>query len=106
MTILTNVQLGALLLLGVVLLGVEVWALIEALRGRSAMYQAYGKLTKPAWVAITAVAVLLGVLGLRNPVSLSGIAAIVAAGVFLADVRPLVRPPSKRGGTNGPYGPW
>lgn len=68
------------------------------------MYRAHGKLTKPAWVGITAVAVLLGFVALSQPVSLPGIIAIVAAGVFLADVRPLVRP--GRGNSDGPYGPW
>ena len=29
---------------------------------------------------------------------------VVAAGVFLADVRPLVRP--GKGNSSGPYGPW
>ena len=51
-----------------------------------------------------AVAVLLGFISLLRPVSLPGIIGIVAAGVFLADVRPIVRP--NKPNSNGPYGPW
>lgn len=104
MNTLLDLQMGAMLILGVILLAVEVWAFIEALHGRADLFRAHGKLTKPAWVAITAVAVLLGFVALRQPVSLPGILAIVAAGVFLADVRPLVRP--GKGNSAGPYGPW
>lgn len=104
MNTLFDLQMGAMLLLGVILLGVEVWAFVEALRGRADLFQAHGKLTKPAWIGITAVAVLLGFVSLRQPVSLPGIIGIVAAGVFLADVRPLVRP--GKGNSDGPYGPW
>ena len=39
-----------------------------------------------------------------QPVSLPGIIGIVAAGVFLADVRPIVRP--SKPNSDGPYGPW
>jgi len=104
MEVLSQIQGYALLALGVVMLGVEIFALVEAARGSAVMYQVHGKLTKPAWLAITAVAVLLGVVSLLSPVSLPGIIGIVAAGVFLADVRPLVRPGKPN--SNGPYGPW
>ncbi|MBE7371371.1 DUF2516 family protein [Dermacoccus barathri] len=99
-----ELQMGAMLILSVILLGVEVWAFVEALRGRADLFQAHGKLTKPAWVAITGVAALLGFTSLGRPVSLLGIIGVVAAGVFLADVRPLVRP--GKGNSSGPYGPW
>lgn len=104
MEVLSQIQGYALLALGVVMLCVEIFALVEAARGSAVMYQVHGKLTKPAWLAITAVAVLLGVVSLLSPVSLPGIIGIVAAGVFLADVRPLVRPGKPN--SNGPYGPW
>lgn len=105
MDTLFTIQSWAMLALGVVLLAVEVFALIEAVRGQSVMYQAHGKLTKPIWIGITAVAVLLGFISVTGPVGLPGIIAIVAAGIFLADVRPVVRP-GKRSNHDGPYGPW
>ena len=105
MEVVTVVQEKVLLGLGLVLLCVEVFALIEAIRGSAVMYAAHGKLSKPAWIGITAVACVLGFISLQFPVSLPGILGIVAAGVFLADVRPLVRP-SKNRRNDGPYGPW
>lgn len=104
MTTLGDLQVGAMLVLGIVLFGIEIWALVEALRGRADLFRAHGKLSKPAWVGITAVAALLGFITLDRPVGLPGIIGIVAAGVFLADVRPLVRP--GKGNSDGPYGPW
>lgn len=104
MDTLVSFQVGALMILGVILFAVELWALVEALRGQAVMFEAHGKLTKPAWCAITAIAALLGFISLGSPVSLPGIIGIVAAGVFLADVRPLVRP--GKGNSSGPYGPW
>lgn len=99
------VQSWAMLALGAVLLVVELFAFVEAARGSAIMYRAHGKLSKPLWLGITGVAVLLGVIGLTSPVTLPSIIAIVAAGVFLADVRPVVI--TRRGGRrDGPYGPW
>ena len=105
MEIVNTMQAWALVALGVVLFLVEVFAFVEALRGSAVMYQAHGKLTKPIWVAITAIAAVLGFVSFQFPIGLPGILAIVAAGVFLADVRPLVRPGSSKN-NDGPYGPW
>ena len=104
MEVISQIQAYAMVALGVIVLGVEIFALIEAARGSAIMYQVHGKLSKPAWLAITAVAVLLGFISLLRPVSLPGIIGIVAAGVCLADVRPIVRP--NKPNSNGPYGPW
>jgi hypothetical protein len=68
---------------------IQVWALIDACIRPSAAYLAAGKLTKPAWVAILAVALvacqLVGYLGIF------GLATIVATIVYFVDVRPAVR---------------
>ena len=104
MQIVSQVQSWLLLGLGVALLAVEAFAFIEALRGSAVMFRAHGKLTKPAWCAITGVATVLGFIAVFNPLNIAGIIAIVAAGVFLADVRPLVRPGTRS--NDGPYGPW
>jgi hypothetical protein len=50
---------------------------------------AAGKLTKPAWAAITGVAAV--VVYLFGLMSFLGLPAIVAAVVYLVDVRPAVR---------------
>jgi hypothetical protein len=81
----------ALLLLGLswVLLAVAAWALVDAVARPAAGYVAAGKLTKPAWVAITAVAGV--VLYLQGPMSFLGLPAVIAVVVYLVDVRPAVR---------------
>ena len=74
----------------------RVWAFADCLTRKSAAFPAADKLTKPAWAVILLIAGLLGsyfgqpyapsrVLGVFSLVS------IVAAGVYLADVRPAVR---------------
>ena len=68
---------------------VAAWSLIDCATRPTAAFVAAGKLTKPAWLAITAGGLLLiwwfGALGLF------GIAALVAVIVYLVDVRPAVR---------------
>jgi succinate dehydrogenase/fumarate reductase cytochrome b subunit len=66
-------------------LAATVYAFVHAAMQRPDAYTAADKLTKPAWLAILGVAVLLCLL-LRG--SLGMVIAAVAAGVYLADVRP------------------
>ena len=45
--------------------------------------------------------------GLLGPLGLFGLAAVTAASVYLADVRPAVKDAGRGGSRNmGPYGPW
>ena len=72
-------------------LGLAVWSLVDALIRPAAGYVAAGKLTKPAWVAITALATVVlyftgGPLG-----SFFGLPAVIASVVYLVDVRPAIR---------------
>ncbi len=90
-----------LVVLGFAALGLKAWALGDAATRPTAAYVATGKLTKPAWVAILAVAVLLDVLTGFDVLGLFGLLGIVAAIVYLVDVRPAVRG-LQRGGNN----PW
>lgn len=70
-------------------LALTVWAFIDALIRPAAGFVAAGKLTKPAWVAITGIAIAVEYFfGLM---SFFGLPAIVAAIVYLVDVRPAVR---------------
>lgn len=100
------------LVLGVVLFAMQLFAFIDCLRHRSDAFTAAGKLSKPAWLAITGGACLLGFLTIQSPVNIIGIAAVVAAGVYLADVRPALQHVVGNAGRNarrnndGPYGPW
>lgn len=84
--------------LGLFVLALEVWALADAVYRPAAYYAAAGKWTKPGWVAVLAVAVLLGVTG-ASVLGLLGLVAVVAAVVYLVDVRPALR-------AIRPGGPW
>ncbi|MGY1770538.1 DUF2516 family protein [Blastococcus sp. SYSU D00813] len=70
-------------------LALAIWALVDAVVRPAPGYVAAGKLTKPAWVGITAAAAL--VLYLMGPMTFLGLPAVIAAIVYLVDVRPAVR---------------
>lgn len=65
------------------------WAFVDALIRPAAGYVVHGKLTKPAWAAITGLAAV--VVYLRGPMDIFGLPAVIAAIVYLVDVRPAVR---------------
>ena len=94
------------LIIGVLALGVQIFALVDALRQRTDAFPAAGKLTKPLWLAILGVATAIGVIFVQAPFNIFPLIAFVAAAVYLVDVRPAVRGITGRGGNNGPYGPW
>ena len=93
-----NFDFALLTLLSWIALGVTLWALVDAIIRPAEAYVAAGKLTKPAWLAILGVAALVQLLG-AGFTGLFGIVALIAAIVYLVDVRPAVR--SMRRG-----GPW
>ena len=111
-----SIQNLVVLLLSVLAFGIEVWALIDAFTQKSGAFVAAGKLTKPLWLIILGVATALGFIalplggaGVLGPFNLLSIVAVVAAAVYLTDVRPAVRQLRGRGGNSGrsgPYGPW
>jgi hypothetical protein len=80
------------LLLWVVAVGLlvlKVYAFVDCLRQPQGAFPAHGKLTKPAWLAITGVAALL-VLAQGYPLGILSIAGTVAAIVYFVDVKPAV----------------
>lgn len=76
------------LLLGV--LALQVWALVDCVSRKAAAFPAAGKLTKPTWVLMTVLALIM-VLLLRDVTNLVSYIAIIISSVYLADVRPAVR---------------
>ena len=90
-----------LTVLGWISLGTRVFALIDAATRPAAAFEAAGKLTKPAWLIILGLGVLVGLV-LPGVVGLLNIAALIAAIVYIVDVRPAVREisPPKRGGSS------
>lgn len=102
------VERTVFLILAVVALGLEVWALVDCARHKATTFEATGKRTKTFWLALTGGATLVGVIslfssgGIFGTLGLFGLAAVVAASVYLADVRPAVKE-AGRGGSR-PYG--
>jgi hypothetical protein len=104
-----SAQTIVVLVLSVAAFLLEAFAFIDALRHRPDAYTAAGKRTKQFWMIVTGIAALLGFVFLMsfNALGLLSILAVVAAGVYLADVRPALRQVSGGGrSSSGPYGPW
>jgi len=101
--IIDNAQALVLLVLTVAAFGVSVYAFVDALRRPAAAFEYASKRTKTFWSVLLGVAVALAFISIGNPLGLLGIVSVVAAGVYLADVRPAVR--TYGGGRGkGPYG--
>jgi hypothetical protein len=107
MDLIADLQSWIVLALSIGALGVEVWAVVDCVRRPTDAFTAAGKRTKVFWLVLTGVATLLGVVSLGGIPGLLGIIGVIAAGVYLADVRPALDQVMGRGGrTDGPYGPW
>jgi hypothetical protein len=66
------------------------WAFVDALIRPAPGYVAAGKLTKPAWAGITALALVIAYF--TQPLAgFFWVPAVVASAVYLVDVRPALR---------------
>jgi hypothetical protein len=72
------------------LIVLRAWALLDCVTRRAAAFPAADKLTKPSWLLILAAAGLLGTFA-SPPLWPISLISVVAAAVYLADVRPAVR---------------
>ncbi len=107
MSVLSSAQSWIVLVLSIAALGVEVFAFIDCLRRRADAFTAAGKRTKGFWTLVTGVATLLGFISLGALAGILAIVAIIAAGVYLADVKPALDQVIGKGRrSDGPYGPW
>ncbi|MBB6406106.1 DUF2516 family protein [Arthrobacter sp. AZCC_0090] len=100
---------GIYFLLGLVAFALELWALVDCLRHKPSSFEAASKRTKTFWLTLTGIAAVIGgfsVLTGASGLGLFGIAAVTAACVYLADVRPAVKEIGNSGRNQGPYGPW
>lgn len=70
---------------------VGVFAFVHAALQRPDAFTAVDKLNKVKWLAITGAAALLLILDQRGPYGIIWIAGLVAALVYIVDVRPKVR---------------
>ena len=106
-------QSAALLVwaLAVLTFGFKAFAFIDAVLRPKTAYLAAGKLDKLKWSAITGVAFVVNLI-IFNPLSILNVIGVVAALVYLLDVRPALRALGdggaifKRKGRGGPSGTW
>ena len=67
----------------------ELFAFADAATKPAQAFVSAGKLTKPAWLLMLALAVLT-CLAFRSPIGIFGLLGLLAASVYMADVRPAV----------------
>lgn len=114
MQTLNSVQAIAMLALGVAAFGAALFCFFDAARNPAEAFVAAGKLTKTWWLVITGLSTLVAFVAMGNFMrgGFFVIIAVVAIGVYLADVRPALQSiaPSirrrKSAGGHGPYGSW
>ncbi|HEX8079154.1 MAG TPA: DUF2516 family protein [Jatrophihabitans sp.] len=85
-----NIENGLLLVLFLGVLALQLWALVDCVTRKAPAFPAAGKLTKPTWILLTAIAVAPVAL-LQNVTNLLAYIGIIVSCVYLADVRPAVR---------------
>ena len=109
MTVIANVQNLVYLLLGLASLGLTGFALVDVLRRKGTLFPQVGRLSKGAWLGILGFAFGIAIVSLATPatVGIFNLIGVVAAGVYLADVRPKLNSiGGGRGSQSGPYGPY
>jgi SNF family Na+-dependent transporter len=95
------------LVIWVALLGIKVFALIDALRYTNNQYVSAGKRSRTLWLELTGLSLAFHLI--TNVLDLVSLAGTIASIVYLVDVRPALQQVSGRGGNRnnmGPYGPW
>jgi hypothetical protein len=101
-----SVQVLIALAFAVAALGLSVYGLVDALRHRPDAFAAAGKLSKKIWLALLGVAVAFAFFGVGGAFHLTSILALVASGVYLADVRPALRQVTGRGSSSDGPSRW
>jgi hypothetical protein len=83
-----SVESGLLTVINIAVLLTCAWALVDCLRRPAAAFVAHGKQTKQIWLAILVVALVIALT--VGFLSFLGTIAVVAAIVYLVDVKPAV----------------
>lgn len=107
MDILGPVQGFVLLVLGLGSLVLTGFAAFDALRRRGSLFPHVGRLSKPVWLGILGAAFLISIVSFgSSTLGFLNVIGVIAAGVYLADVRPKLRQIEGGRGSAGPYGPY
>ena len=109
MDLVGNLQNGVLLLLGIGSLLLTGFAFFDVLRRKASLFPHVGRLTKPVWLGILGAAFLISIVsfGYSSTLGFLNVIGVIAAGVYLADLRPKLKEISGGGGSQqGPYGGW
>lgn len=115
MNTLYSLQSLAMMVLGLAAFGASVFSFIDAARHPKEAYAQQEKLSKPVWLGITGAAALITLTGITNVMAggIFALIAVVAVGVYLADVRPAlkqispyIRKRKNSSGGHGPHGSW
>jgi hypothetical protein len=104
-----SVQNIVLLLLGIGSLLLTGFAFFDVLRRKASLFPHVGRLTKPVWLGILGAAFLISIVsfGYSSTLGFLNVIGVIAAGVYLADLRPKLKQISGGGGSQqGPYGGW
>ena len=111
MGIVDSVQSFVLFLLGLGSFCLTGFALIDVVRRKAALFPHAGKLSKGAWLGILVAAFLVAVFSLTRalqhsdaPLGFLNVIGVIAAGVYLADMRPKLK--QLGGGRGSSYGPY
>lgn len=91
MPLFDTVQAIVLLVLNVGALALSAFALVDAIRRPKEAFEYASKRTKTFWSLLLGVATALAFVSIGGSIDLLVIVSVVAAGVYLADVRPAVR---------------
>ena len=103
MDLLAGAQSIVLLVLSLAALLLTGYAFVDALRRPAGAFEYAGKRTKTFWTVLLGVALAVSFVSFGGGLGLFMILPVVAAGIYLADVRPAVS--TYRGGpSSGPYG--
>ncbi|GII97763.1 uncharacterized protein DUF2516 [Sediminihabitans luteus] len=107
-TALDSLQAWVMLGLSVVVFVTQLVALIDCARREPRAFEVEGKLTKNVWLIILGVATALGFVGIGfySGLGFLNIVAVVAAIVYLVDVKPRVAPYSRRPPRGGSPSGW
>lgn len=90
-----SLQSGIMLIASLATFVVQAWAFVDAVSHRPEAYLAADKLTKPTWLIILGIALAAHML-IWSPISFLNLIGIVAALVYVVDVRPALRALSRR----------